>query len=118
MEEAEFLADHIAIIHKGKIIAEGSLEELICNYGRGDKLKIYGCKGDDIVSLLKSKNFNVSDEGNGNITVKIDNNDRVLEIISQLRHECIEFDRIDIRRPNLEEIFLYLTGAELSGDNI
>ena len=29
MEEAEFLADHIAIIHKGKIIAEGSLDELI-----------------------------------------------------------------------------------------
>ena len=29
MEEAEYLADHIEIIHKGKIIAEGSLEELI-----------------------------------------------------------------------------------------
>jgi ABC-2 type transport system ATP-binding protein len=42
MEEAEYLADHIAIIHKGNIIAEGSLEELISKYGEGSILRIKG----------------------------------------------------------------------------
>ena len=38
MEEAEFLADHIAVIFKGKIIAEGSLEDLIRQYGKSSVL--------------------------------------------------------------------------------
>ncbi|MGC9308858.1 MAG: ABC transporter ATP-binding protein, partial [Thermoplasmatota archaeon] len=32
MEEAEYLADHIAIIHQGRIVAEGSLDDLIQQY--------------------------------------------------------------------------------------
>ena len=47
MEEAEYLADHIAIIHKGKIIAEGSLEELIEKYGQNKKFHLL--IGDDVL---------------------------------------------------------------------
>ncbi len=115
MEEAEYLADHIAIIHKGKIIAEGSLEELIEKYGRGSLLHIKRCKTDGAVEMLREKGFDVTSEGNGNIAIKIDYKDRVLEVLSNLRHECIEYESIDIRRSNLEEIFLHLTGAKLSG---
>jgi len=115
MEEAEYLADHIAIIHKGKIIAEGSLEELIEKYGHGSLLRIKRCKTDGAVEMLREKGFDVASEGNGDIAIKIDYKDRVLEVLSNLRHECIEYESIDIRRSNLEEIFLHLTGAKLSG---
>ncbi|KYK29045.1 hypothetical protein AYK20_06180 [Thermoplasmatales archaeon SG8-52-1] len=115
MEEAEYLADHIAIIHKGKIIAEGSLEELIKKYGDQSVLRIKNCKTKNTSDILKDYGFAVEREGNGDISVKINYRERVLEILSILKNECIDYSTIDIRRSNLEEIFLKLTGARLSG---
>ncbi len=114
MEEAEYLADHIAIIHKGKIIAEGTLEELIKAHGSENILLINNCKTDDAAEVLQSHGFEVAQHHNGDLEVKISYNDQVLEVLSHLRHECIEYDNISIRRSNLEEIFLKLTGAKLT----
>jgi len=114
MEEAEHLADHIAIIHKGKIIAEGSLQELLRRYGEKTTLFIKNCQSDEARQLLEDKGFEVHSSGNGDITVKIDYKEKVLEVLSELRHECIEYDGVDIRGSNLEEVFLRLTGARLT----
>jgi len=114
MEEAEFLADHIAIIHKGKIIAEGSLDELINKYGEGSVLRIKDCKSKEVINILQRSGFEVKKEKNGDIAVKIDYKERIIEVLSILKHECVEYGTIDIRRSNLEEIFLKLTGAKLS----
>ncbi len=117
MEEAEYLADHIAIIHKGNIIAEGSLAELIDKYGQESILHIKNCKTKEIVDVLKERDYNASLGQNGDIQVKIDHKERVLEVLSLLRHECAEYDSIDIRRSNLEEVFLHLTGSKLSEED-
>jgi len=113
MEEAEYLADHIAIIHKGKIIAEGSLDELVNKYGQGSILHIKNCSTKDALGMIRERGFDAHTEGNGDIAVKIDYKERVLEVLSILRHDCIEYDSIDIRRSNLEEVFLSLTGSKL-----
>lgn len=117
MEEAEFLADHIIIIHKGNIIAEGDLEELINRYGQGSVLQVKNCKTKDAVKILNENGFEANKSTNGELTIKIDFKDRVLEILSVLRHECIDYDSLDIRRSNLEEVFLHLTGSKLSEED-
>jgi ABC-2 type transport system ATP-binding protein len=114
MEEAEYLADQIVIIHKGNIIAEGSLEDLINRYGKGSILNIKNCKNKDAINTLKENKLDANRVGNGDISIKIDNKEKVLEVLSILRHECIDYDSIDIRRSNLEEVFLTLTGSRLS----
>ncbi len=114
MEEAEHLADHIAIIHKGKIIAEGSLSNLIEQYGEKTTLYIKNVQNNDALEKLREKRFNVNKVGNGDLMIKIDHHDKVLEVLSELRHECIDYESIDIRRSNLEEVFLRLTGARLT----
>ena len=114
MEEAQYLADHIAIIHKGKIIAEGSLEELIDRYGEGSILRIKNCKSGEIIDVLKEQGFTAYRESNGDIAVKIEYKERVLDVLSLMKFECIEYGSVDISRSNLEEIFLKLTGARLS----
>ena len=116
MEEAEYLADHIAIIHKGEIVAEGSLDELIDRYGTKSVLHVKNCKTKNAVDLIREKGFDAFMECNGDIAVKIDYKERVLEVLSILKHECIDYDSIDISRPNLEEIFLQITGARLLED--
>jgi ABC-2 type transport system ATP-binding protein len=116
MEEAEYLADYISIIHKGKIIAEGTLDELIKKHGRENLLRIKNCSSNNAVEILKKNSYDANTEGNGDITIKIDFKERVLDVLSILKHECIEYENIDIRRSNLEEIFLKITGAKLSED--
>jgi len=118
MEEAEYLADHIAIIHKGKIIAEGSLDELTQKYGKGAVLHIKKCSNGNAAEILKENGFLVTSEKNGDISIKIDYKEKVLEVLAALRHACIEYDSIDIRRSNLEEVFLNLTGAKLSEETL
>jgi ABC-2 type transport system ATP-binding protein len=118
MEEAEYLADHIAIIHKGNIIAEGSLDELINKYGEESILRIKGCKTWNTVDVLRDNGFKASKEGNSDIAIIIDYKERMLDILSILKHECVEYSTIDVRRSNLEEIFLKLTGAKLSEADI
>ena len=113
MEEAEYLADHIAIIHKGNIIAEGTLEELIDRYGEGSILRIKDCKVKGIMNVLSDQGYEIKTEGNGDIAVRIDHKERVLEVLALLKRECVDYGSIDIRRSNLEEIFLKLTGATL-----
>ena len=117
MEEAEYLADHIAIIHKGSIIAEGSLDGLIDKYGEKSILRIKDCKTKSIINVLNDNGFEVIKEGIGDIAVKIDYKEKIIEVLSLLKRECTEYSTIDIRRSNLEEIFLKLTGAKLRGEN-
>jgi ABC-2 type transport system ATP-binding protein len=113
MEEAEYLADRIVIIHKGRIIAEGALEELISKYGDENILRIKDCKSKEIITRLKQNDFEAISEGIGDVAVKIKYKEQILEILSLLKHECVDYSTIDIRRSNLEEIFLKLTGAKL-----
>jgi len=117
MEEAEYLADHIAIIFKGNIIAEGTLNELISKHGAGSILRIKNCNTRQIIPVLRDNGYEIIKENNGDIAVKIEYKDKVLDVLSILKRECAEYESIDIRRSNLEEIFLKLTGAKLSGGN-
>ena len=114
MEEAEYLADHIAIIYKGKIIAEGSPGELIDKYGRGRILHIKKCKSKKAVEALTSRGFDVKTENNGDLSVTIDHKEKTLEVLKVLKDLGVDYESIDIRRSNLEEVFLFLTGKRLS----
>lgn len=116
MEEAEYLADHIAIIHKGNIIAEGSLDDLIRRYGKGSILKFSNIDFDQAEDVLVSSGFQVKKANNTSALITIRYRDQILEILSLLRKNAIEYDNIDIHRPNLEELFLQLTGARLRED--
>ncbi len=116
MEEAEYLADHIAIIHKGNIIAEGSLDELIHRYGKGSILKFSNVNYHEISQALNPSGYTVKKAQNHSVSVTIEYKDQILEVLSILRNNAIEFGTIDIHRPNLEELFLQLTGAKLRED--
>ncbi|MFO8078496.1 MAG: ABC transporter ATP-binding protein [Thermoplasmatota archaeon] len=117
MEEAEYLADHIAIIHQGNIIAEGTLHELISRYGKGSILKLTNSDFTQIKQALQPAGFEVKKTNHHSVLVTIEYKDQILEVLSILKKNAIDYDRIDIHRPNLEELFLQLTGARLQEVN-
>ncbi|MBN1539845.1 MAG: ABC transporter ATP-binding protein, partial [Candidatus Thermoplasmatota archaeon] len=121
MEEAQELADHVAIINHGRIIAEGSVDELIDRYGKGMVLNFTGADG-KLVSFLKGtgcgvleweKGCSVTEGKEGQVSLAIENKDQLLGILELVRGAGLEYKGINVRRSNLEEVFLLLTGESL-----
>lgn len=117
MMEAEVLADTVAIIHKGKIMAIGSPEELIDAYGGENKIIIRSLskEGSDKIHKMLFK-FGPSENEQGDIIVSTNQAD-IAEVVDLLEEENISYRDIITQRPTLEDVFLVLTGEALQTPN-
>ncbi len=112
MEEAEVLADYIAIISKGKIIAYGTTTELIDMHFKTVKVTIKGGTA-GIAQLANRMGMPIQSEDKIGITIEAKGNDQIVEFLNALKANAISYHTMDIRKPNLEELFLTLTGEAL-----
>ena len=112
MEEAEVLADYIGIISKGKIIAYGTTNELIDKHFKTVKVTIKGGTG-GVDALAKNMAMAIQSSDNGNVTIEASGNEQIVEFLNALKSNKISYLGMDIRKPNLEELFLALTGETL-----
>lgn len=115
MDEAYNIADRVCVIHRGRIVAEGSPEDLINKYGGGNTLVIRECSADVVGILVKS----IPDsriEGNS-VLAKLPEGDsmatlsKAISIINSGDYYCKE---IYVKKPTLEDVFLNLTGEKLT----
>lgn len=115
LEEADHLANTIAVINHGRLIAEGSPDSLKSRVG-GDVLELHLSEKRNIadaarrlVSLGKEKPH--VDRNVGQIVLPVAEGAKaVMEAIRILDREKIEIEDIFLRRPTLDEVFLALTG--------
>ncbi|MBB5933628.1 ABC transporter ATP-binding protein [Streptomyces zagrosensis] len=115
MDEAEQLADEVAIIDGGKVIAAGSPEAL-CRGGAENSLRFSGRPALDVVSLLKALPVECtaieltpgSYRITGNITPQL-----LATVTSWCAQHGVLPDRLSVERHTLEDVFLELTGKEL-----
>jgi ABC-2 type transport system ATP-binding protein len=112
MEEAELLADTVAIISKGQIIAMGSPGELI---DRNASYLILTLKTTDaaLFELLQRLDFEPAHDGHQNITVRVKGPDDIQKILAAMKDAGASPLSLDVRKPNLEAVFLKLTGEAL-----
>jgi ABC-2 type transport system ATP-binding protein len=114
MDEAYNLADRICIIHKGRIVAEGSPEALINKFGGGNTIVIRDCCAEALDPLAKAIPGSYV-EGNS-VLAKLHEGDgiasieKVVEVIEAGGFSCKE---IYVKKPALEDVFLNLTGERL-----
>jgi ABC-2 type transport system ATP-binding protein len=121
LEEADALADTIAVVDRGKIIARGTSDELKAQVG-GERIEVVVHNRDDIPRALRA----LVDESDGDhniddhvrkITVPARGGARRLaQVVRELDEANIAIDDIALRRPTLDDVFLTLTGhsAELA----
>ncbi len=127
MEEAEYLSDYIYLINHGKIIADGTLKSLIKNYGDFIKIKIqyesYNSKeGVKLENITNKINKNIlqyyMDQKNKIIVFMMKNinlDDNILKnILTLLKKNKLNIRDIEIHRPDLNDIFLKITGETIS----
>jgi len=117
MEEADELADHIAVIDRGKLIAEGTSDELKTRLG-GDVVEFSLSKESDLETALKavahlSKQKPAVDDDGLTITVPVKNGSKgLLSVVEALSKVKIAPASLSLHRPSLDDVFLALTGKK------
>lgn len=115
MDEAEELADDVAIIDAGQVIAQGSPEQL-CRGGAENTLRFSGRPGLDVGSLLKAlpDGTEAAELTPGAYRISGEVGPQLLATVtSWCAQHGVMPDRISVERHTLEDVFLELTGREL-----
>ena len=116
MEEAQELSDHIAIMDHGKLIAAGTTDELVKIVGEMDRITLtINAESQRVLETWKAVPGvqKVSAE-NGTLTLLADDSNLVLPRLFETAHTAgVRITSIDIQVPNLEAVFLHLTGRAL-----
>lgn len=110
MEEAEKLADKVFIMDHGKIIASGTVQELIKLVKMDSYIEF---SADDSQSLLQEiSDLRVANHDRLVLPV-VDVGESIHRLLDKAKQLNVSIDNIVIRRPNLEDVFLNLTGRSL-----
>jgi ABC-2 type transport system ATP-binding protein len=115
MEEAELLADMVAIISKGKIITMGSPEALIESNANYLVLTLKPVD-EKAVEIVRKMCYEPVLDNHKDITVRVEHTDDVQKILNAVKDAGALLHSLDVRKPNLEEVFLKLTSAALRKD--
>ncbi|MGD0661183.1 MAG: ABC transporter ATP-binding protein [Syntrophorhabdales bacterium] len=109
MEEAELLADTVAIISKGKITSMGSPEALITHNANYLTLTLQSVD-EKTVEIVRKMGFDAVQDNHKDIKVRVEHMDDVRRILNAVKDGGASLLSLDVRKPNLEEVFLKLTG--------
>jgi len=116
MEEAQELSDHIAIMDQGKVIGYGTHDELVEIVGELDRidLAINTESARVIEQWQATEGVHEVSAGDGNLTLLVDDSNLVLpRLFEAATRSGVRITSVEIQEPNLEAVFLHLTGRAL-----
>jgi len=116
MEEVEYLCSRICIMDQGKIIASGSKEELVEMIGGKTEIELsLEAMSDEVLEILKDcKGIDSSEQKEDHILIRCENADLILaDIITKVTAGGYHLKSVGVKKPNLETVFLHLTGKAL-----
>jgi ABC-2 type transport system ATP-binding protein len=116
LDEADQLADRIAVIDKGKVVAEGTPDELKKSVGTAalqvriqDDLQLP--QAQQIVETYLGVKVTRSLEA-GSLSAPMANADKVADVLVALRSAGIHLSEMSVQKPTLDEVFLTITGHD------
>jgi ABC-2 type transport system ATP-binding protein len=121
MEEAQELSDRVGIIDHGELIALGSLADLTRRVGQSETLILHVGEGESVeaiaalvVAVRGLEGVLNADAAGQRITVIAAQAEEILApAVTLANAHGIRIRSVDIREPNLEAVFLHLTGRAL-----
>jgi ABC-2 type transport system ATP-binding protein len=112
MEEAELLADTVSIISKGKIVAMGSPGELI-EYNANYLVLTLQSVDEKVFEIVRKMGCEPVLNNHRDVMIRVEHTDDVQKILNTIKEAGASYLGLDARKPNLEEVFLKLTGEAL-----
>jgi ABC-2 type transport system ATP-binding protein len=119
LEEADQLAERIAVIDKGKVVAEGTPSELKASVGSARlQLKLENVADtttalDIVQNILKVKAQSVDGQ---QVTAPMRDPEGVTDVLIGLRKAGIHLSGVSVQEPTLDEVFFALTGTKVRQD--
>ena len=116
MEEAERLCDRVGIIDQGRLVAEGTRRELVARVGERDRVEL--AAGGDLAGLAATAaRLEGVDEAGvvaGGVHLVARDGRRLLpRLLEAAEHAGAEVTSVELVEPDLEAVFLHLTGKAL-----
>jgi ABC-2 type transport system ATP-binding protein len=116
MEEAQELSDHIAIMDQGEVIAHGTHAELVKLVGELDRidLAVSGEFGKVAADWQAAPGVRKVSSSDGHVTILAEDANQVLpRLFDAAGAAGLRISSVEIQEPNLEAVFLHLTGKAL-----
>ena len=110
LEEAEQLADRVAIMDHGEIIATGSPNEIVQKFGAQERIKLVGTR--ELADYIKSRsNFDLNyDNTSSQIEIKINDKSDAIAAFRLIDESNLNWSDLTTERDSLEDIFIKLIG--------
>lgn len=117
LDEADKLADRIAVIDNGTVIAEGTSDELKAKVGK-ERLEIIVDESSDFQTAVKAieaseiqNSAMKTNEEDRTISIATDNSvTDVRRVLEQMQTSNIRIDGLSLHKPTMDDVFLHLTG--------
>ena len=116
MEEADELCDRVAIMDRGRVVALGEPEELKRRHGGKAKVIVYPKLRllKEVEGALREMGLEATRIGDGLAVEAVEPEELVPRLIASLSSRGLRPERIEVRSPTLEDVFLNLTGRPLA----
>lgn len=121
LDEADQLADRIAVVDRGRVIAEGTSAELKAKLG-GERVLLTVAPESDLATAASvlaryADGLPQLDPVQRSVEVPVPNGARQMpDIVRDLDAAGVLLDDLGIRRPSLDDVFLTLTGHAADGE--
>ncbi|WP_022878491.1 daunorubicin resistance protein DrrA family ABC transporter ATP-binding protein [Microbacterium sp. B19] len=121
LDEADQLADRIAVIDRGRVVAEGTALELKASVGQAS-LVLRLQPGSDLevaratIARVLDATAIVSPEA-ARLTVPMSDPDEVTDLLVAFRTAGVHLSEFSVQQPTLDEVFLTLTGSGVPADD-
>ncbi len=118
LDEADQLADRIAVIDRGRVVAEGTADELKASVGTSSLQLRLADPGDDADALAAIERVlgvtGTRSPEASRITAPMADADLVADLLITLREAGIHLTEMSVQKPTLDEVFLTITGHDTS----
>jgi ABC-2 type transport system ATP-binding protein len=114
LDEADQLADRIAVIDRGVKVAQGTSDELKSSVGRST-LMLHLSDRDDLVAATETARRMVREEPvpspeSRRLSVPLERSDQAIDVLVALREQGVGIESLTVQKPSLDEVFMALTG--------
>jgi ABC-2 type transport system ATP-binding protein len=114
LDEAQQLSDRVAIMNHGKIVAMGTAEEIIQQYGSGERLEIHG--SEKLAEYIRANTeLQVDyDKARGEIFIPLKQRIDALAGLAAAEQSGMDWGEIQTRQDSLDDVFVKLVNANIN----